>query len=301
MAEPIKQQQEQIDQLQGLAVEESQWKVIWRRFRRNKIAMFGLGVLIVLVLMAIFAEQIAFEPWDYLDLPKKNLPPSAEHWFGTDYFGRDLFSRIVWGARISLSVGFVAAGVSVAIGSVWGAIAGYYGGSWLDVTMMRIAEAIESIPSLILLVVVSSVVSKGLLTVMLVIGLTSWPSLAFLVRGQFLSLREWDYVQAARAMGATDRRIIFKHILPNVVAIILVSATLRIGYAIIYEAALGFLGLGVPAPYPTWGEALASGRDVMRQAPWVTTVPGIFITLTVLAFNFFGDGLRDALDPKMKH
>lgn len=299
MAEPAREMEQDL-QSHGLAREEKMWKVIWRRFVRNKTAVAGLIILTLLVLMAIFAPYIAPEKWDHLDHINKNQPPSWKHLFGTDHFGRDLFSRIVWGARISLSVGFVAAGMAVLIGSVYGAIAGYYAGSWLDVTMMRIAEAINSIPLLILLVVLSSLVSRSIYTVMIVIGVTSWPSLAFLVRGQFLSLRERDFVQAAQAMGADDRRIIFKHILPNVFAIILVSATLRIGNAILTESALNFLGYGAPPPYPTWGEALANGRSVIRMAPWVTAFPGLAITLTVLAFNFVGDGLRDALDPKMK-
>lgn len=288
------------DLLQGLKAEESPTKIFVRRFLRSKTAIFGLCVLAILVLLAIFAPYIAKEPWNHLDLVNKNVKPGAEHWFGTDQFGRDLFSRIVWGARISLAVGFVAAAVSVTVGSVWGAVAGYYGGSWLDVTMMRIAEAISSIPILILLIVVSALISRGLFTVMFVIGITSWPGLAFLVRGQFLSLRERDFVQAASALGADDRRIIFKHVLPNVVAVILVNATLAIGGAILFEAALNFLGFGTPPPYPTWGEALATGRQAVRQAPWITFFPGVFITITVLAFNFIGDGIRDAWDPKMK-
>jgi peptide/nickel transport system permease protein len=244
--------------------------------------------------------MIAHEKWDFLDMARKTLPPSGEHWLGTDQYGRDVFSRIVWGARISLSVGFVAAGVAVVIGSTWGAVAGFYAGSWLDVTMMRVAEAIDNIPTLTLLVVVSSIISRSVYTVMLVIGLTSWPGLAFLVRAQFLSLRERAFVQAARAMGAQDTRIIFKHVLPNAVAIIIVNATLRIGNAILAETALNFLGFGAPPPFPTWGEMMSTGRAVLRVAPWVTTVPGILITITVLSFNFVGDGLRDALDPKMK-
>lgn len=280
--------------------EENRWLVLWRRFRRNKTAMFGLAVLVILGFVALMAPAIAPEKWDYLDLLSKNLPPSSKHWLGTDQYGRDLFSRIVWGARISLKVGFVAAGVAVVIGATWGAVAGFYGGSWLDVSMMRIAEAIDSIPLLILLVVLSSVISRSVNTEILAIGLTAWPGLAFLVRGQVLSVRERDFVQAAKALGAGDGRIIFRHVLPNVVAVIIVSATLRIGNAILAEAALNFLGFGAPPPFPTWGEALATGRVVLRVAPWVTFFPGVFITMTVLAFNYVGDGLRDALDPKMK-
>lgn len=284
----------------GLAQEEARWRVIWRRFKKSKTALFGIFILVILVSAAILAPWIAKEPWTHLDLANKGQPMSAEHWFGTDQFGRDLFSRIVWGARLSLMIGFFAAFVAVAIGVTYGAVAGYYGGTWLDVTMMRVAEAIESIPVLILLVVVSAIISRSVYTVIWVIGLTSWPSLAFLVRGQFLSLRQWDFVQAATALGADDRRIIFRHILPNVAALVIVNATLRIGSAILYESSLNFLGFGAPPPFPTWGEAMATGRSIIRTAPHVTAIPGIFITLTILAFNFVGDGLRDALDPKMK-
>ncbi|HYF77232.1 MAG TPA: ABC transporter permease [Symbiobacteriaceae bacterium] len=284
----------------GLGKSEKYYVAVWRRFRRSKSALFGLTILAILITVAIFAPALAPQKWDFFDLALKNKPPSAEHWFGTDQFGRDVLSRIIWGARISLTVGFVAASVAVLIGSAWGAIAGYYAGSWLDVTMMRIAEAIDNVPTLTLLIVVSSIISRSVFTVMLVIGLTSWSGLAFLVRAQFLSLRERDYVQAAAALGALDRRIIFRHVLPNVVTIIIVNATLRIGGAILSETALNFLGFGAPPPFPTWGEMMSSGRNFMRVAPWITTIPGIFITLTVLSFNFVGDGLRDALDPKMK-
>ncbi|HYF90967.1 MAG TPA: ABC transporter permease [Symbiobacteriaceae bacterium] len=300
MAAPARPRRPADLQNQNLGREEKQYVAIWRRFRRSRSAVFGLILLAILATLAIFAPQIAPQKWDFFDTSLKNLPPSPEHWFGTDQYGRDVFSRIIWGARISLSVGFVAAGVAVLIGATWGAVAGFYAGSWLDVTMMRIAEAIDNIPTLTLLVVVSSIISRSVYTVMVVIGITSWPGLAFLVRAQFLSLRERDFVQAAQALGAPDMRIIFKHVLPNAVAIIIVNATLRIGNAILAETALNFLGFGAPPPYPTWGEMLSSGRNFLRVAPWVTTVPGIFITMTVLSFNFVGDGLRDALDPKMK-
>lgn len=281
--------------------EESRLVTFWKRFRRSRTAVLGLAFLLLLVLIAIFAPLLAREPVDFIDLANKNLAPSAQHWMGTDQFGRDVLSRIIWGSRTSLAIGFTAAGVSVLIGSVWGAIAGYYGGTWIDISMMRVAEAIDLIPLLFLLLVVAALVPRtGILTEMLIIGATSWPNLAFLVRGQFLSLREMDYAHASRAVGARDGRIIFRHILPNAVAIIIVSATLRIGNAILAEAALGYLGFGAPPPTPSWGEAISAGRNFLRTAPWVATWPGIFITLTVLAFNFFGDGLRDALDPRLK-
>lgn len=288
-------------QQHGLSSEvESQLQIFWRRFCKNKTALIGLCVLAVLAVMAIGASWIAPEPWTHLDLLNKNQPPSAQHWLGTDQYGRDVFSRLVWGSRISLTVGLVAAAVSLSLGAAWGAVAGYYGGSWLDVTMMRIAEAIDSIPILVLLIVVSAVVSRSIYTVMLVIGLTSWPSAASLVRGQYLSLRQRDYVTAAQALGASDARIIFRHIMPQVMAILLVSASFRIASAILFESTLSFLGFGPPPPFPTWGEMLATGRNVLRQAPWVTFWPGLMITMTVLAFRFVGDGARDAWDPKMK-
>lgn len=288
-------------QNQGLAKEETGLAAFWRRFRRSRTALFGLAVLGILVLTAIFAPYLAKEPIDYLDLANKNLPPSQLNPMGTDQFGRDVLSRLIWGSRTSLSIGFLAMAVAVAIGTIWGAVAGFYGGSWLDITMMRIAEAVDLIPLLFLLLVVAAVVPRtGIYTTMFIIGATSWPRLAFLVRGQILSLREWDFAQASRALGASDARIIFRHILPNVVAIIIVSATLRIGSAILAEAALGYLGYGAPPPTPSWGEAISAGRNFLRTAPWVATWPGILITMTVLAFNFVGDGLRDALDPKLK-
>lgn len=285
---------------QGLAPQEPAWKMIWRRFKRSKIAVFGLVVLVILYLVAIFAPWIATQPMDFLDYTQKNLPPSWAHPFGTDQYGRDVFSRIVWGSRISLMVGFVAAGVAVALGTLVGGIAGYYGGTWIDIALMRVAEAIESIPFFFLLIAVVSIVGRSLFMIMFVIGATSWPSLAQLVRGLVLSIRERDFVQASLALGATDRRVMWKHVLPNTFAIIIVSATLRIGYAILAEAGLSYLGFGPPPPTPTWGLDISSGREVLRQAWWVATFPGLFITLTVLAFNFVGDGLRDAIDPKMK-
>ncbi|MFO7171435.1 MAG: ABC transporter permease [Bacillota bacterium] len=298
VAEPIPSSGELQDQ--GLTPLEPAWKAVWRRFKRNRTAVFGLVVLILLYLMAIFAPVLATQPLEFIDYSQKNRPPSLEHPFGTDQFGRDVWSRIVWGSRTSLTVGFVAAGVAVAVGTLIGGIAGYYGGTWLDIGLMRFAEAVESFPFFFLLIVVVSVVERSLFMIMLVIGLTSWPSLAMLVRGLVLSIRERDFVEASRALGASDRRIMWKHVLPNTVAVIIVSATLRIGYAILAEAGLSFLGFGPPPPTASWGKDIALGREVLRQAWWVATFPGLFITLTVLAFNFVGDGLRDALDPKMK-
>jgi len=288
-------------QLQSGVSDASPLLSVWRRFRRSGTAVVGLAFLLLLVLMAVLAPLLTREKVDFIDLANKNQAPSAQHWMGTDQYGRDVRDRIIWGSRTSLAIGFTAAGVAVLIGSAWGAVAGYYGGTWIDISMMRFAEAIDLIPLLFLLLVVAALVPRtGILTEMFIIGATSWPGLAFLVRGQFLSLREMDYAQASRAVGAKDFRIIFRHILPNVVAIIIVSATLRVGNAILADAALGYLGYGAPPPTPSWGDAISVGRAFLITAPWVSTWPGVFITLTVLAFNFFGDGLRDALDPRLR-
>ncbi len=273
---------------------------IVRRFFRNKTAVFGLSILIILGLMAAFAPYLAPEPMDYLDVARRNTPPSWEFPFGTDALGRDMLSRIIWGSRVSLSVGFIAMAFAVTIGTVVGSIAGYYGGSWLDILLMRLTEAIDLIPVLFLLITISSVIKPSVFNIMVIIGVTSWGGLARIVRGQFLSLRQRDFTEASRALGASDARLIFRHILPNAMAPIIVSATLRIGYAILTEASLSFLGLGAPPDQPTWGQMLAMGRDFLRQAPWIAMWPGVFILITVLGFNFVGDGLRDALDPKMK-
>lgn len=273
--------------------------MVWRRFRKHKLAMIGLVVLVILYAIAIFAPVLATYPYDRVDPPNRLATPSADHWLGTDDIGRDVYSRLVWGARVSLSVGFVAAGVSVLLGTLIGAIAGYYGG-WVDNLLMRFTEIVMAFPTFFLLLTIVSILDRSIFNIMIVIGLTSWPSLARMVRGQILSLREQEFTEAARALGASDRRIIFRHILPNAMAPIIVSATLRIGGAILSESGLSFLGLGVPEPFPSWGSVLNGGRLYLTKAPWITTTAGIFIFLTVLAFNYVGDGLRDALDPRLK-
>lgn len=290
------------DQLQGLAHEESQFRQFVRRFARNKLAVTGLVILVILYAVALLAPLIASEPQDApVNLPARFQPPlSPGHPLGTDNLGRDLLSRMIWGSRVSLSVGFVAMGVAVLVGTLVGAVAGYYGGTWIDIILMRIAEAIDVIPVFFLLVTVVAVLKPSVYNIMIVIGITSWPGLAYIVRGQFLSLRQRDFTEASRAMGATDRRLIFRHILPNAMAPIIVSATLRIGSAILSEAGLSFLGLGAPPPAISWGQILSVSRTYLKQAPWLSFWPGLAIFVTVLAFNFVGDGVRDALDPKLK-
>jgi len=278
---------------------ESYLKMVWRRFKRHKLAMAGLCFLIVMYVVAIFAPYIATQSYRHVDPPNRLQGMSEEHWMGTDNIGRDLFSRVIWGSRISLSVGFVAAGVAVLLGTVIGALAGYFGGA-IDNMLMRFTEMVMSFPTFFLLITIISIVERSIFNIMLVIGITSWPGLARMVRGQFLSLREQEFVLAARALGASNTRIIFRHILPNAMAPIIVSATLRIGGAILTESGLSFLGLGVQEPFPSWGSIINTGRTFLRQAPWITTFPGILIFLTVLSFNYVGDGLRDALDPRLK-
>jgi len=288
-----------LDDETAMGASESYGKMVWRRFKKHKLAMAGLYFLVFMYLVAIFAPFIATQSYRET-MPADRLDGiSWEHLMGTDHLGRDVFSRVVWGSRISLSIGFVAAGVSVLLGTVVGAVAGYYGGK-IDNVLMRVTEAVMSFPTFFLLITIVSVVERNIFNIMLVIGLTSWPSLARMVRGQFLSLREQEFVTAAKALGASDARIIFRHILPNAMAPVIVSATLKIGGAILSESSLSFLGLGVPEPFPSWGSILNAGRTNLRQAPWIATFPGIFIFLTVLAFNYVGDGLRDALDPRLK-
>lgn len=271
----------------------------WRRFCRNRLAHWGLLVLILLYAMAALAPLLATQPYDAINSGDRFLAPSAQYWFGTDHLGRDIWSRIVWGSRISLTVGFVSAGVAICLGTLLGGLSGYYGG-WVDSVISRFIEILVSMPQFFLLLAISAVIPRSVWSIMLIIGLTSWPSTARIVRGLVLSLRERDFTEAARAVGASDLRIIFRQILPNAMAPVIVSTTLRIGHAILAESGLSFLGLGPPPPFPTWGSIVAGGKDYLRTSPWISLAPGFFIFLTVLSFNFVGDGLRDALDPKLK-
>ncbi len=277
--------------------EETYMSMVWRRFRRHKLAVVSLVILVLLYTMAIFAPYIAPYHFSEMHFDRIMQSPSRQHLFGTDRIGADILSRIIWGSRISLSVGFVAAGIALTVGTVIGSIAGYFAGSFIDDILMRFTETVAAFPVMFLLLTVIAILPRSTFNIMVVIGLTSWPGLARMVRGQFLSLRELDYVEAARAVGATDARIVFVHILLNSMAPIIVSATLRIGGAILTESGLAFLGLGVVSP-PSWGTIINGGRPLLRQAPWIMGFPGIFIFVTVLAFNYVGDGLRDALDPR---
>jgi len=267
----------------------------WRRFRRDRWALIGLGIVTTLTLLALAAPWIA--PADPLrgSLLNSLRSPSRDFWLGTDVQGRDLLARLLFGARLSLAVGLVSQTVASLLGVGLGLAAGYYG-RWVDGLLMRLADVTLAFPSLLLLIAIAAAVNPSLPIVFVVIGLVGWAGMARLVRGEVLSLRVRDYVQAARALGASDARIVWRHLLPGVLAPVIVAATLGVGGAIMAEAALSFVGLGARPPTPSWGSMVADGRDLLRVAPWVSIVPGLAIGLTVLGVNLVGDGLRDALE-----
>ncbi|MGH2561680.1 MAG: oligopeptide ABC transporter permease [Thermomicrobiales bacterium] len=271
-----------------------------RRFRRHWLAMTGLTVLVLLVLMAVFAPVIAGDP-NHGSLRLVRQGPQERHWLGTDGAGRDVWARLVYASRISLAVGLVSVAISTAIGLLLGSVAGFYGGK-VDSVIMRFTDIILCFPTLLVILSVVTVLGPSIFNVMAVIGGFSWPSMCRLVRGQFLSLREQDFVLAARAIGSPMRGIIGRHLLPNVVAPVSVAITLGLASAILTEAGLSFLGLSVQVPTPSWGNMLfdATSVSVMENNWWLWIPPGLFIALAVLAINFVGDGLRDALDPRMR-
>lgn len=279
----------------------SQMTEIWRRMRRNRLAMFGLVIVSILIIIAIFANQIA----DYNTVAiKQNVVerlqgPSAEHWAGTDEFGRDIFARLVHGARISLLVGVVAVCIALVTGGILGAIAGYFGGT-VDNVIMRIMDIFLSIPILLLAIMIVAALGSSMLNLMIAIGLASMPTFARIVRASVLSVKDQEFVEAARAIGAKNNHIILRHIMPNCLSPIIVQATLRVATAILSTASLSFISLGIQAPAPEWGAMLASGRAYIRDAPHIVIIPGLLIMITILSLNLLGDGLRDALDPKLK-
>ena len=276
------------------------WRTV-RRFARNKLAVAGLVVIIVLYLSAIFAPVLIRYPYDELHSGVRNTPPSATYWLGTDRNGRDVYSRLIWGGRISMAAGFASVVIIMTIGVVLGALAGFFGGI-IDQALMRFTDILLSIPLILLLITAASLFQPGLRTTIIVIGLASWPGTARLVRGQFMALKEQEYVTAARSIGASSARIMFRHLFPNTLPIIIVQATIWLSYAILLEASLSYLGLGVVIPTPSWGNMLQDGqREMLSGAWWLTFFPGMAIFLTVLSFNLVGDGLRDALDPRHGH
>lgn len=277
----------------------TQWAEVWRRLRRNRMAMFGLAIIMIIVFTAIFADVIA--PYDYREqnLLRVADPPSREHLLGTDDLGRDILSRIIQGARVSLQVGFVAVSISLVFGGTLGALAGYYGGN-LDNVVMRFMDVLLAIPSILLAIAIVSAFGGGLANVMIAVGIATIPVYARIVKASVISIKEQEFIEAARAIGATDLRIILKHILPNSMAPIIVQGTLGVAIAILSAAGLSFIGLGIEPPTPEWGAMLSSGRHLIRRAPHVATFPGIAIMITIFSLNLLGDGLRDALDPRLK-
>lgn len=270
----------------------------WQQFRRNRLATIGLVIILVLWGATLLAEYVAYHDPYEMNLENPFLPVgSRDHWLGTDNFGRDVFSRIVWGGRASLSVGIVVVGISATIGLILGVISGYYGG-WIDTLIMRITDLFFAFPFFILAIGVIAALGPSLKNVMLVLGLVTWPEYARMVRAKTLALREEPFVESARAAGASDIRIMSVHVLPNCLGPVIVMATLGMANAILAAAGLSFLGMGVQPPEPEWGSMLNEARMYMRTAPHLIIVPGLVIMLAVLGLNFLGDGLRDALDPK---
>ncbi len=276
----------------------SYWSSGWDRFRRNPMGMAGAVIVVSLYLIALFAPVISpGDPVEHGDLPSmRHLPPGSSHLLGTDKFGRDVLTRLLYGSRISLVIGFIAVTISVLIGTIVGAVAAY-SGRVVDSIIMRIVDALMAIPRLFLLLTCIALFSRSIWLIIFILGATSWMATVRLVRAQLLSVREQDFVVAAEALGAGKRRIILKHLIPNTLTVIIISATLRIGGIILAEAALSFLGLGVPPPTPSWGQMVFEGREALLGAWWVSTFPGLAIIITVIGYNLLGDGLRDAFDP----
>lgn len=276
----------------------SEWSQAWRRFRANRIAVGGMTIILLLVLMAVFAPLLSpHHPIEDVFRGMRGGSPTSAHPFGFDHLGRDLLSRVIFGTRVALLVGLIATGIAVTIGVVVGAVAGFFG-SWVDLLISRVIDTLMAIPIIALLVVLAAVMGPSLTTTILVIGVTGWARFARVVRADVMSLKATDFVTAARAVGVRDWRIIWRHLLPNVMGPIIVLATLGIGGIIILESALSFLGLGIRPPEPSWGRTLADGRDSIMRFPHISFFPGLMIVITVLAFNVLGDGLRDALDPR---
>jgi peptide/nickel transport system permease protein len=278
---------------------ESLWIKARKRFFRHKLAMAGLVVLSTLILMAVLAPAIErYSPIE-LNLDAMSNAPSGAHWLGTDTTGRDVWSRIVHAGRVSLSVGLVAVSISTLIGVVIGSLSGYAGGT-VDLLLMRFTDMVMTFPSLVMIITVASVLGPSIYNTMIVIGILTWPGIARLVRGQFLSFREQQFVLAARSIGVPPIQIMFRHLFPNVISSVTVAATFGMANAILQEASLSFLGLGVQAPTPSWGNMLRDAQtlSILEGMPWLWLAPGIMIALAVLSINFIGDGLRDALDPR---
>lgn len=280
------------------------WTMVWRRFRRHPGALVGAIVLTLLVLSTLLVPLSPYDP-EVSDLASKLQPPSWEHPFGTDSLGRDMLTRVLYGGRISLFVGLMVVVITLVIGVPVGAIAGYFGG-WIDNFLMRVIDAMLALPSLLILILLGAILREievpfieknNVLSIAMVIGLLSWMTVARLVRAIFLTLRELEYIQAARALGASNIRIMLSEILPNGLGPIIVESTLEIGWAIMEESGLSFLGFGIRPPTPSWGNLLSNAQEHLTQHPWLAIFPGVMIFLTIISVNYIGDGMRDALDP----
>ncbi|MCL2226320.1 MAG: ABC transporter permease [Oscillospiraceae bacterium] len=279
----------------------SQIADVWSRFKRNKMALAGLIVLVVMIILAIFADVIADFETEVIrqNIPNRLQTPCAQHWFGTDEFGRDIFARIVHGTRISLQVGVISVGIALIVGGFLGAIAGFYGGA-IDNVIMRIMDVFLAVPGMLLAIAIVAALGSSMTNLMVAVGISSMPSYARILRASVLSVKDMEFVEASRAIGAKNMTIIMSHIIPNSLAPVIVQSTLGVAGAILATAALSFIGLGIQPPNPEWGAMLSSGRAFMRDHPHVVLFPGLSIMLTILVLNMIGDGLRDALDPRLK-
>lgn len=275
-------------------------RLAWRRFTRHRLAMTGLVLLGVLVVLAIAAPLITKYPPNQINLAEVAQPPSAAHWLGTDPVGRDIWSRVVYGGRVSLTVGLVATLITTLAGVVIGALSGFYHGSWLDTLLMRFTDVVMTFPPIVIILVLVSITGPGMWNIIFIMGLLGWPGVARLLRAEFLRLRQVEFVEAARALGVRPGAIMFRHLLINAIAPVLVNASFSMALYILTEAGLSFLGLGVPPPTPSWGNMLNAARvlKVLESQTWMWIPPGVFVVISVLSINAIGDGLRDALDPR---
>ncbi|MGO0060928.1 ABC transporter permease [Brevibacillus fluminis] len=295
--EPISMDLRQAEEIKRPSL--SFWQDVWRRLKQNKVAMASLIFIIVLLVLAIFIPIFSHNDYFTTDLAGKNKKMSAEHWFGTDDLGRDMFVRIWYGARISLEVGFAAAAIDLLVGIIWGGISGFFGGK-VDEIMMRIADLLFAVPYLLVVILLMVVMGPGLTTIIIALTITGWINMARIVRGQIMQLKAQEFVLAARSLGADSKRLIFKHLIPNALGPIIVTLSLSVPSAIFAESFLSFIGLGVAAPIASWGTMANDGLPAMKYFPWRLMFPAVFISVTMLAFNLLGDGLRDAVDPRLR-
>lgn len=289
----------QTEEFHGLNEKNEAWGLqVLKRFLKHKLAIVGLIIILTLILLTIFSG-IIIKDITTTNLMSRFKAPSAQHWMGTDELGRDVLGRIIAGGKVSLSLGLLVSLTSVFIGSVVGAVAGYFGGK-VDAVLMRIVDFMLSLPQLPILLVVAALIGPGFINIVVILVVFGWMGISRVVRSQVLSIKEQEYIQASRALGVKTPRIIFRHVLPNTLAPIIVNASLACGQAILQESYLSYLGLGIQPPTPSWGNMLMNARQYLTTAPWLAVWPGVFIFFTILAFNFMGDGLRDAFDPKLK-